>query len=80
MEIYPTVIPHHSSTLRSLDKVIFVHHVRNKNSSFCIVGESYFFKIMHYNIALLHKKVIVLLSYFLWEVMHYDSLALHFVT
>ncbi len=27
---------------------------------------------MHYNIALLHKKeLIVLLSYFLWKVMHY---------
>ncbi len=35
---------------------------------------------MHYNIALLHKKVANCVSYFLWKVMHYVTFALPFVT
>ncbi len=35
-------------------------------------------KVMHYNIALFPKKVITLLSYFLWKVMRYITFALLF--
>ncbi len=47
-------------------------------------GKLLFFKIMHYNIALLHKnnfkKLIALLSSFLWKVMHYITFELLFFT
>ncbi len=40
-------------------------------------------KVMHYNIALLHKKVtncVTYCSYFLWKVMHYIAFVLLFDT
>ncbi len=42
------------------------------------VGESNFFKVMHYNIALLPKKVTNFISYYLWKIMHYITIEILF--
>ncbi len=53
------------------------HIIIISKGSCALLGKS-FLKVMHYNIALIHKKQLIALLTFLWKVMHYITLLLSY--